>query len=430
MASADGLRFCMVTTFYPPYHFGGDGVYVYRLAEALAERGHRVDVIHSMDAYHLSHPANPEVSFDHHPNVMLHSLRSRQRILRTLTSHQLGSPGFYGRKLRSILNKNRYDVIHYHNVSLMGAPGVFELGSAVKLYTTHEYWLICPTHVLFKMNREPCVHKECLKCTLHAMRPPQWWRYTGAMARGLEAIDCVLSPSRFALARHRQDGIGRPMMRLPHFVPAPLPTPLPGEGKEAAAPEGEYFLYVGRLEKLKGPAELVRIFGNYRKANLLVVGAGVQEAELRLAAKDLPHVKFLGALHPTKLAALYRGALGVIVPSLCYETFGLTAAEAMMNGTVAIVRRIGALTEIVEETGGGYAFSTDEECVEAMESLRTHPDARRAMIARGQERARELWSQSSHLERYLKLVRSMLAGRSQRAAEANVIPMDVETAMD
>ncbi len=57
------LRFCMVTTFYPPYHFGGDGVFVYRLTQALAERGHSVDVIHSVDAYRLQHPAEPEVAF-------------------------------------------------------------------------------------------------------------------------------------------------------------------------------------------------------------------------------------------------------------------------------------------------------------------------------------------------------------------------------
>ena len=40
-------RFCMVTTFYPPHHFGGDAMYAYRLTQALAERGHRVDVLHS-----------------------------------------------------------------------------------------------------------------------------------------------------------------------------------------------------------------------------------------------------------------------------------------------------------------------------------------------------------------------------------------------
>ena len=44
------LSFCLVTTFYPPYHFGGDGICVYRLAQALARRGHRVDVLHSRDS--------------------------------------------------------------------------------------------------------------------------------------------------------------------------------------------------------------------------------------------------------------------------------------------------------------------------------------------------------------------------------------------
>jgi hypothetical protein len=28
------MRFCMVTTFYPPYHFGGDAVFVQALARA------------------------------------------------------------------------------------------------------------------------------------------------------------------------------------------------------------------------------------------------------------------------------------------------------------------------------------------------------------------------------------------------------------
>ena len=45
------LSFCMVTTFYPPYHFGGDAIYAYRLSNALARRGHKVTVVHSADAY-------------------------------------------------------------------------------------------------------------------------------------------------------------------------------------------------------------------------------------------------------------------------------------------------------------------------------------------------------------------------------------------
>ena len=39
-------RFCMLTTFYPPYNFGGDGIFVHHLANALAQREHHVEVIH------------------------------------------------------------------------------------------------------------------------------------------------------------------------------------------------------------------------------------------------------------------------------------------------------------------------------------------------------------------------------------------------
>ncbi|HEY8723559.1 MAG TPA: hypothetical protein VIL92_06825, partial [Gaiellaceae bacterium] len=49
--SARRLRFCLLTTFYPPYNFGGDGIFVQRLAGELVRRGHHVEVVHSVDAY-------------------------------------------------------------------------------------------------------------------------------------------------------------------------------------------------------------------------------------------------------------------------------------------------------------------------------------------------------------------------------------------
>ena len=51
--SAISLSFCMVTTFYPPHNFGGDGIYVHRLSNELARRGHRVTVVSAPDAHVL-----------------------------------------------------------------------------------------------------------------------------------------------------------------------------------------------------------------------------------------------------------------------------------------------------------------------------------------------------------------------------------------
>lgn len=411
------LRFCMVTTFYPPYHFGGDGVFVYRLAEALAERGHSVDVVHSVDAYRLQHSAEPEVAFSHHPNVTCHALKTKNPKLSTLVSHQLGNPGPYSGQLGAILNEGQYDIIHYHNISLMGGPGVLRLGRAVKLYTTHEYWLVCPTHVLFKFNEVACVEKQCLLCTLKYRRPPQLWRYTGLMARCLGEIDCLLAPSRFAQEKLRADGVRCAIAVLPHFVPLPpsqLNTgPHPNDGRP-------YFLFVGRLEKLKGVQDLIRIFADYREAELIIVGSGNYASLLREQARGLRHVRFLGSVHSSEVSQLYRSAIAILVPSLCYETFGLIAAEAFAHGTPVIARRIGALAEIVEQSGGGRLFDTLEQCRHEMECLQAEPGLRDQLGAHGRDAVAQNWTLEVHLERYLKIAESIMTNRAhtRRAAPA------------
>jgi glycosyltransferase involved in cell wall biosynthesis len=409
-----GLRFCMVTTFYPPHHFGGDGVFVHRLAQALAEDGHTVDVVHSVDAYRLQARGEPALGFEDHPRVRRHPIATRHPRLFAALSHQAGGPAAYARQLRDVLERD-YDVIHYHNVSLAGGPGVLHLGRARKLYTAHEYWLVCPTHVLFAFDRAACTERRCLPCLAAHHRLPQAWRYTDRLARALENVDELLMPSRFAMERHRADGIDRPMVRLAHFVPDAIREPLPaGTHREPGRP---FFLYAGRLERLKGVQDLIAMFARGRDADLLIAGDGSFRARLEEMARALPHVRFLGAVHPATMGDLYRRAVALLVPSLCYETFGLAAAEAMSHGTPVIVRRIGALTEMVEESGGGYSFETIEECREAMDRLRTSPDLRASLGRRGRAAARERWSREVHLRRYLGLVRGLGAGEGASAQD-------------
>lgn len=401
----------MVTTFYPPYHFGGDAIAIYRLSEALAERGHSVDVVHSIDAYRLQHPAEPEVPFNHHPGVRRHGLETKSPDLAAFAAHQLGSPALYLRRLRDIVEGGNYDVIHYHNISLIGGPRVLQLGRALKLYTAHEYWLVCPTHVLFKFNEVACVEKECFVCTLKYHRPPQLWRYTNLIARCLRELDSLIAPSRFARDKLSSDGVECPMTVLPHIVPLP---PAPAEGQSPPNEGRPYFLFVGRLEKLKGVQDLIRVFQKYRNADLLIVGNGNYESVLRGQARGLEQVHFLGSVPASQLSDLYRGAIAVLVPSLCYETFGLTAAEAFAYGTPVIARRIGALAEIVNQGGGGRLFDTIEQCREEMERLRTEPQLRTELGRRGHNAVMQNWTAEVHLSKYLELVESLSASPARR----------------
>ncbi len=174
----------MVTTFFPPYSFGGDAVYVEQLSLELARQGHEVHVVHCADAYLALAPTGPRHrGMPRHPNLTVHTLKSRAGILSPLVTHQTGRPGLKDPQVRALLEGSRWDVIHYHNMSLMGLTAL-GYGSAIKFYTVHEYWLLCPMHVLWKLDREPCEEKACVRCMLHGRRPPQLWRSTGLRSRG------------------------------------------------------------------------------------------------------------------------------------------------------------------------------------------------------------------------------------------------------
>ena len=397
----------MVTTFYPPFHFGGDAIHVHRLSESLARRGHEVTVYYSPMAYHLlTKSAPPDWPADH-PNVRRRPLRSRFPALAMLASQQLGRP-VYTELLD--LDARGYDAIHFHNISLMGGPGILRRGRTPRLYTAHEYWLICPTHVLMRNGREACNARTCLSCTLTQRRPPQPWRLGHLVQAGMDEVDVAIAPSEFARRRHESEGVRAPWRVLPYFVPEAHKVPSLKEARERP-----YFLLVGRLEYLKAIDEAIEWFRDFREADLVIVGKGAAEAALRAQASSLAHVRFLPHKLPQELLPLYQHALATLVPSRCYETFGLTVAESLIAGTPVLARRIGALTEGVEASGGGLLFDDRAGAIEALRRLAGEPRLRALLSESGQRYAQQHWTEASHMNRYFGLVDEAIANRRRRA---------------
>jgi glycosyltransferase involved in cell wall biosynthesis len=402
----------MITTFFGAKSFGGDAAYVDRLSRALLRRGHEVHVVHCGDAFELLRGDQPTRPYTPPPGLVVHELRSPVGGLSPLATQMTGRPWFKARELRALLGSLRPEVVHFHNISLVGGPGVLHLGGdATRIMTAHEYWLFCPMHLLWKFGRKACDGPQCVSCVLAGRRPPQLWRYDGSIDRALRQLDALTFPSRFALEEHRRRGIGAPLVHLPLFLPDEWSGGIEDDEPEPTA--RPYLAAAGRLVKMKGFQRLIPMMRLLPEADLRIAGAGPFEPTLRRLAWGMPNVRFEGLLGGADLVRLFQGARAVVVPSLFPETFGYVALEAFAARTPVIVnRRGGALVETGVDTGGGIAFDSDAELLVALRRLVHDDELREELAHQGYLARTNAYSETAHLDRYMDLVHALRATRT------------------
>lgn len=233
------------------------------------------------------------------------------------------------------------------------------------------------------------------------------------MEASVKNVDAFITLSHSSKDIHCQMGLNVPIVNLPPFVSsAEVASPISEQpfGETMREP---YFLFVGRLEKLKGLQTLIPVFHNYRKAQLLIAGTRNDEPYLRQSAEGSDNIRFLGYVPQRQLQSLYQRAVAVIVPSLCYEIFPLVIIEAFREQAPVIARNQGGMPEIIEESGGGFVYDTDEELVAAMDRLLAEQSYRRELGLRGYQAYEQNWNPEAHLQGYFALIREIAANRSQ-----------------
>ncbi len=211
------------------------------------------------------------------------------------------------------------------------------------------------------------------------------------------------------MQKHREMGLQRPIAELPYFTSRwshdqPTETYTPRDVP--------YFLFIGRLEKIKGLQTLIPVFRRFRNAQLWVAGTGEYEGTLRAMAADSPNIKFLGHQSGEELRLLYQQAVATIVPSIWYEVFGIVILESFTQKTPVIVSKMGGMPKVVEDSGGGFVFDTEIELVAAMDRLLHEPSLREQMGQRGYQALQQKWSAEVHITQYLKLIEQATASRA------------------
>jgi glycosyltransferase involved in cell wall biosynthesis len=387
------MKFLMTTTFYPPYHIGGDAVQVQYLAEELAKRGHEVHVMHSVDA-HMMKRGRKEGTPDRERNgVHIHPLESKWGSASTYKTYAFGRSGFIDSSYRALLKEIKPDIVHHHNISLLGASLLEKSGTYRQLYTAHDYWLICQRNDLMR-GGGVCDGAGCVWCSIKGGRPPQIWR--GSLK--LDEIDCIIAPSRYMAEKLGQLKVK--IAVLPNFVPDP-----PKDIKPLG--DSGFFLFAGVLEEHKGLRALIEGFSKNGE-RLVIVGRGSMSAWISSEIERLklsPRVKLAGWVESTwpYLAA----ADALVVPSVWPENCPLVALEALSVGTPVICSDMGGTREIVERVDPKLVMPAGA-LAESIAKIR-RPSATREFVRRI---FAETYSKDIYIGRYLDIAMEGCASTS------------------
>jgi glycosyltransferase involved in cell wall biosynthesis len=161
-----------------------------------------------------------------------------------------------------------------------------------------------------------------------------------------------------------------------------------------------FILQVGTLEPRKNVGTAIAAVAALRErrpdVELVLVGQrGWESSDLFETIARSPFVRYLGHVPDDDLAALYRLADLLVVPSH-YEGFGLPVVEAMVAGTPVVTSGKGSLAEVAGAAAVVPKGESAEAYAEAMLAILSDDRLRADMVAAGRvQAARFTWERAA-----------------------------------
>jgi glycosyltransferase involved in cell wall biosynthesis len=400
-------------------HFlgGGDSTYTFNLAKILRDHGHQVAFFAMQGAKNLP-DANSDLfvsEIDYRTLIREGSMASRAKAV---------ARGVYSVQARhqfsQMLGRFTPDVIHLQNIHAHITPSVIleakKRGLPV-LWTLHDYKLICPnSHFLIDDTGQIC--EACGRAAYYqaSLRRCKKGSFLASSMAGLEAVvhrlmrvrnlvDAFLAPSAF-LKRLFIDR-GFPAARMYH-----LPYVLPNDLLVTTVHDGDYVLFLGKLEQLKGISYLIEASRLTPNVKLVLAGRVEEPIASRLPTLLPPNAAYVGMKHGDELRGLLHGAMAVVLPSIWYENQPFSILEAFAAGKPVIASDLGGMAELI--AGGERGLLAPPGNVEALASAMLWMSTHRVEAVEMGRRARQYAIEQHGPERHYRQLMSIYSTVSEQ----------------
>lgn len=272
---------------------------------------------------------------------------------------------FMASAIKKQVEQFKPDVVHVHNTFPLISPSIFSaIGHrAARVLTLHNYRLLCPAAIPMRSGKVctdcldlrsmwPSIQHGCYRNSRIATLP---LATNVALHRALgtwqHEVDAFISLTDFQRSTLIAAGLPCDKIHVKpnYFAGNPIVVPWPERGT--------YAVFAGRLSEEKGVAALVNawIAWGADAPELRIIGDGPLRGELEKAATGSP-ILFLGQIPAEETIRQIARAQLQLLPSECFETFGLAIVEAFAGGTPAAVSNIGPLPTIVNHGINGVVF--------------------------------------------------------------------------
>jgi len=320
--------------------------------------------------------------------------------------------------ISQLLAERKIDIAHLHIyygklTSSILAP--LKSAGIPIVQSVHDYKLVCPVYTFVSNGRicEACkqqqfwqaLPRKCNRNSFSRTTLSIMERYVSKSFGSIRNIDRFIPVSNFV---HKK--------LIEHGLPADRITTLHNfveiGDNQLNNQSGEYFLYFGRIETLKGIFTLLEAAQHLPNLPVIIAGDGNAKTAMLeyIGSNSIENIQYVGFKNKVEIRELIQGSICTITPSEWNEPHPLTVLESFVEAKPVIASKIGGITEMISNGVDGFLIEAgnSKDLESKMRWIADHRDQAREMGIMGKKKVLEDLNPDQYYKKLMGIYQAVL----------------------